>query len=802
MKNEKLIYAGILAGIFFLSLYIRGVLPYLFSGVSISGNDPWYNFRLLESTLNNFPHRIFFDAYTSFPTGKVIPFAPLFDFLVSTAIWIIGLGYPYTTLGEEGIRTIFVWFPAVLGALCVVPVYLVGKELWNRNAGLIGALVIAILPGQILSRSMTGFTDHHIAEVFFITIAMFLFILTLKTAKQCDLHLAKFFKQDWKKPFFYAVLSGIALSAYFLSWNGASLIIFILLFFAPIQYTIDHFYNKNTDYLTFTALITFSITIVAVLPLLFVPHTGLVNFQIITLLLGLVVFVTLGLLSKVLTKKQIDTKAYPLAIGVIVLFSFIVLSIFVPSIYHVLISQFEVFDPTPCALTIQEVHGMNTDHILNWFSTTFFMAFVGFWFVMRNIRNEKRPEEILFLVWSLVILFACFGQNRFAYYYAINVALLCGIGSWRIIELVSYEKIVKRIKGKTKKGKKQKKTVEKTLNKSHAVIACILIFLVVVLPPMSTSLKVAKYTGGVPYDWVESLEWMRYNTPEPGVDYYGIYEVSSVGMIYDYPESAYGVMSWWDYGHWITTIGHRIPNANPFQAGIGGPIGSGNPGACVFFIANNEADANKVANALGVRYVVGDIQMAMGKFGAMTVWAGDTGGYYTQINTEEGYKIVPNAKYYRTMEARLHVLDGRGVPLSEDFYIEPLQHYRLIHESPSTTITVDGHEIKYVKVFEYVKGARIVGNAPNGSLVDIATSITTKRGREFVYSTRMISNGSYEFVVPYSTEGPVEGGTNFDVFASPYKMRIGHIENETVVWDSEKEVSVPEDVVMEGKIIR
>jgi len=30
-------------------------------------------------------------------------------------------------------------------------------------------------------------------------------------------------------------------------------------------------------------------------------------------------------------------------------------------------------------------------------------------------------------------------------------------------------------------------------------------------------------------------------------------------------EGEYGVLSWWDYGHWITTIGERIPNANPFQ---------------------------------------------------------------------------------------------------------------------------------------------------------------------------------------------------------------------------------------------
>ncbi|KAF5432832.1 hypothetical protein C5S39_02605 [Candidatus Methanophagaceae archaeon] len=31
-----------------------------------------------------------------------------------------------------------------------------------------------------------------------------------------------------------------------------------------------------------------------------------------------------------------------------------------------------------------------------------------------------------------------------------------------------------------------------------------------------------------------------------------------------------------------------------------------------------------------------------------------------------------------------------------------------------------------------------------------------------------MSKGTYKFTVPYSTEGSVEGGTNFDVVASPY----------------------------------
>ena len=70
-----------------------------------------------------------------------------------------------------------------------------------------------------------------------------------------------------------------------------------------------------------------------------------------------------------------------------------------------------------------------------------------------------------------------------------------------------------------------------------------------------------------------------------------------------------------------------------------------------------------------------------------------------------------------------------------------------------------------------------------------------------MYAERMMSNGTYEFTVPYSTEGPIEGGTNFDVFASPYKLSVGHLTNATMAWTDAKEINVPEEAVMEGKTI-
>jgi dolichyl-diphosphooligosaccharide--protein glycosyltransferase len=63
---------------------------------------------------------------------------------------------------------------------------------------------------------------------------------------------------------------------------------------------------------------------------------------------------------------------------------------------------------------------------------------------------------------------------------------------------------------------------------------------------------------------------MLNGTPETGVDYFAIYDSEG----FEYSSESYGVMSWWDYGHYITTIASRIPNNNPFQAGVTGLCGA------------------------------------------------------------------------------------------------------------------------------------------------------------------------------------------------------------------------------------
>jgi len=70
----------------------------------------------------------------------------------------------------------------------------------------------------------------------------------------------------------------------------------------------------------------------------------------------------------------------------------------------------------------------------------------------------------------------------------------------------------------------------------------------------------------------------------------------------------------------------------------------------------------------------------------------------------------------------------------------------------------------------------------------------TNRNRTFIYRQSSVSNGQFTLVVPYSTEGPIEGGTKFDTKPKgAYQLVIG---------SKAYEVRVPEEMVTTGGVIK
>ena len=214
-------YTLTVAIIGFVSLWIR-ILPsdrVLLPGgvVKFTTNDAWYHMRTLFVLLENYPHRMFFNPMTNYPNGSYIHFGPLFDQMMAITSLILGMGHPSSQL----VNTIGAYFPAVLGALTVIPVYYIGKYLGGHKTGILAAILIAFAPGQFLSRSMIGFTDHHVAESLFSTLFMMFFMLALISAKEKNLRFEDVFNKKFtvlKEPFLYSVLAGVMYSAYQLCW--------------------------------------------------------------------------------------------------------------------------------------------------------------------------------------------------------------------------------------------------------------------------------------------------------------------------------------------------------------------------------------------------------------------------------------------------------------------------------------------------------------------------------------------------------------------------------------------------------
>jgi dolichyl-diphosphooligosaccharide--protein glycosyltransferase len=881
-NSDLYLYAGLIVAAL-LSFYLRAIVPWnrVFSGSNVifsSETDAWYHMMLAKGTVINL-QRLWFDPMTYFPHGTPLHFGPFVSWAIATFSYIFGLGQPSNHLVE----VVGAFLPAVLGTLLVFPVYFIGRELFGKSCGLISALIIAVLPGQVLSRTTLGFTDHHGAEILFSSLTMMFLLFALHSGKGMSFASVQRNWSAFKRPLLYSALAGVSLGLYIDAWSSGFLFEGIILLFIMLQSIFDHIRGKNVEYLAISGAIAFLAATLLVLP--FVDsyygfnHYLYSLFQPTILLLGVVAVIFFSVLSRFIREKGFSNYYYPGALAGLAAIGTTILYFALPQFTRPLLAGFAIFQQrTGGAATVGEASALLSEggafsfgNVLTSFPglgsypaffqlpgvlailfTTFTFALLAL--ILLAVRNAKsqKPAEILILTWSLIILSMALAQNRFTYYYAINVAILTGfLVTWALQRFGI---------GDVEWGSEVAKGPAKLITSNLKIIlAAILIFVLIIQPSLSWSLVYAQSAGGPDSDWLTSTAWLQNNTPSPGMDLYEKYQRPADGK-YAYPDTAYGIMSWWDYGHLIETVGHRIPNANPFQQGIGS-ITKNIPGSSPFFLAENESQAEKVladldlnrSQYMNTKYVMIDQPMAVGKFHAMAAWSAiPTSKYMAGVYQPQGDQWVPvqiwREPYFKSMAARMYFFDGtetagdmgvglayramdagNGItvpvlteapkitknrtelqafinesrnngdnaeiaamsPASPAFPLEALQHYRLVHESENT-ITAGQ---KFVKTFEHVPGAVISGNAPPGTKVVAQVPVMTNQNRAFLYQQSNISDASGQFtlVLPYSTEGSIAGSTNFDTMPmGAYQLSVG---------DKVYELRVPEEYVLSGAVI-
>ncbi|MCJ7654741.1 MAG: oligosaccharyl transferase, archaeosortase A system-associated [Dehalococcoidia bacterium] len=762
--------AGIIVALFFgVALYLRIALPYdkVFVGdwIKFTEVDAYFFMRIVDNLVHNFPHLNSFDPYMLYPGGGGTGSHTFFVYFLAGITWLVGLGSPT----QHTVDVVGVYFPAVLGALTVIPVYFIGKALFSRWAGVIAAGLIAIFPGEFLGRSLLGFTDYHVAEVLFTTITMLFLILAVKSATQSGMTFKHVKSWDWRiisKPFIYSLLAGIFLGIYFLTWMGALLFVLIIFVYLIIQFVIDHLKSRSTDYLCFVSTITFLVALLMFLP------TSPSTMSLAPLVIAILVPIALAVLSSFMASRGIKPFFYPVALLGLGLVSLAILHVINPALLRGMMGSLAILTAWPIGTTVLEMQpilfpGGDFSWAVVWgnFTTGFFISFISLGILIYLIIKRGETDKTLLIVWSLVMLAATLSMRRFAYYFVVNVALLTGYFSWLILEFAGFKERVaepaespQKMKKKAKQKQRQKSGSKLSGSPIIMAFGIIVVFFLSFFPNIGGAINTASRVAFAPSDaWCESLSWMRDNTPDPFGNpdfYYDLYEPPPPGESYDYPQTAYGVTAWWDYGYWITRIGHRIPTSNP---------GTGHHGESSLFTAQDETSANKWIDWRGLgysRYIIIDQPIVTTKFHAVATLSGSRPeNFYDIYYQPQDNKLAPvrlfYPEYYRSLAVRIYNFDGRQVtpemsnvisyeeragpdgklykvitgaksfssyeeaeayissqesdncrivnadPFVSPVPLEELEHYELIYSSDSSAMKPDGGRVSEVKVFAY-----------------------------------------------------------------------------------------------------
>ncbi|MEF8847818.1 MAG: STT3 domain-containing protein [Candidatus Thermoplasmatota archaeon] len=567
--NKKWLLAISLIGIFCLVLILNTYFNYA-SGISampdgeglskflLSGPDPYYNMRLVDETVETgtYPYYTQDDPILNYPLGRSGDRGPLFNMLS------IGFSKTLTPFMDNvsALGLSMQLIPAILGALLVFPVYHIGKNLFNKKAGLIAALLVPLIPVHIGAGHGSAFTlfDHDSFNIlmFFSTYAFLI---------------SGIIEKDKIKSYLYAIAAGIPLAALTMTWVEAEFLFAVIGLYAVVQLIIDVFTSrieKNSFLIPFLTLLTGYLISLPVLSADgFAPSLHLY----ITLIVGL-----FGVIYYLFRVKNIPwTLSLP---GIFVLAGIgLAFLYFIEDISAVIpfFSRFEKLSEIiygagiygkKVSLTIAEANTFGISKTAMSFGPAlFWVGWIGFFLVAYQYYKEKLRREYLFIMVIFLIEIWLIGTaGRFINDLVPLVALLSGWIIYRIINYIDYEEMIKNVKraGGGFYG------LKRGVKLIHLLGVLFIVFLVVA--PNS----LIAFDAAIPSEekrdvfgedwegayglslykseyWADAFEWLNDQDTEV-----------------EEPEERPAFIAWWDYGFYEAAIGEHPTVADNFQDGI------------------------------------------------------------------------------------------------------------------------------------------------------------------------------------------------------------------------------------------
>ena len=588
---ERLRIPVILALIVALALFLRvywAIGPSLHQGLAVSGgSDSYYHEKIILYILNS-KHQLINDPMLNYPIGTNNPRPPLFHWAIVMFSYIF---YPFMS-PEKAAILMLILFPAIWGSLTVIPVYLLGKEAFNKKVGLIAAFFLAILPADLM-RSVATQADWDAFNLFFIVLSFYFFLRALKTVRylywikdwfnpgEIKEGLNKFFKEN-ADSVTYAALSGASLGTVALAWKGFTYALAILVIYLLVQVLINRFRNKSNLHMVVFMGIYMLVAFGMAFPWYYVTHRLGQWFFVPLFLIGSVFVI--GLILEITGKYP-----WPFVFGVvagITALALVIINMFFPDLWMLIVEGQGYFVKSKLYSTIAEAQPASLGYIAMSFGVAIFIvSFLGVFEMLYLIRKEKEEYYLFFVFYSIIAIYMAISAARFIFNASPAFALAGAVGvAWLIDKLrfsETYEEL-RRYRGNWKKK------VKVALKFSQVTFVLVLAFLLIV-PTVWSAID-----AGIPYESKKKYDKEIYNTlpsfMKPNETAYnksapwflGAFGYSIPKETYPWPrawkwlrsqdnstppEDRPAFVSWWDYGFEAVREGQHPTVADNFQKG-------------------------------------------------------------------------------------------------------------------------------------------------------------------------------------------------------------------------------------------
>jgi len=546
----------------------------------LSGPDPYYNMRLVETTsqTGRFPYFSESDPLLAYPFGKSGGRAPL---LVMSAIGFSKLLTPFMS-EADALGYAMQFIPALFGALIVFPVYFIGKILFGKKAGLVAALFIALIPIHISSGhgSAYGLFDHDSFNLFLYFLT---FLFLLKSIKE----------KDTRRSILYALLAGIPLAALSMVWVEAQFLYTVIAVYAVVQLLFDLFTNNVEERFVMSISIALFTGFFVSWPISYA--SGVLLDLPIYLALGIAIFGGICILFK---RKQIPwIISYPLIAGIgVAALGFLYVVYYYPK-------MFSIFTPlntiaeliygagiygSKVSMTIAEAGTYNMSRtVMSFGPALYWIAWAGFVFLIYQYVKQKGRKDYLFILTLFVInIWLTSTAGRFLNDMVPLIAILSGWIVWFLVSKINYKQMARNIRnaGGGLRG------IRKGVRVYHIFGVLFVAFLILIpngylaLDAAVPSAASKNGTSNLKYDFFGQNHSSAFGSSAYKEQYWvAAYQwLNKQDTNITDPAKRPGYISWWDYGFYEVAVGGHPTVADNFQDGI--------PPAANFHTAKSEKE--------------------------------------------------------------------------------------------------------------------------------------------------------------------------------------------------------------------